>query len=96
VAGEQLLFPGIDIPQAPPTDAGESTPLAYNAADVARELRVSVKTVRRWDAAGLIPRPLKIGHCVRWPRDVILAWLAAGAPNRTEWQRLHATPPRRS
>jgi len=35
---------------------------------------------------GKLPRPLKIGGAVRWRLDEIRAWLAAGCPNRQEWE----------
>lgn len=70
--------------------AGESASLLLTKADLARELRVSAKTIDRIDQAGKLPRPLRVGsRAKRWPRDVIVAWIAAGAPCRRDWERLH-------
>jgi excisionase family DNA binding protein len=69
--------------------AGESQgsvpPMALSAADVARELGLSLRQVRRMDDAGRLPRPVRIGRLVRWRRAELEAWLAAGCPLRDEW-----------
>jgi excisionase family DNA binding protein len=54
--------------------------------DLARELQVSVKTVRRHDIEGKLPEPLRIGRQLRWPRQMIADWLAAGSPDRLQWK----------
>lgn len=41
--------------------------------EAALMLGCSKSTFRRWSAAGLIPRPLKIGGAARWPRSEIEA-----------------------
>lgn len=61
--------------------------LLLSAADLARELRVSTKTIRRLDAMGKLPLPVKLGRLLRWRRDELIAWLAAGGPDRDEWER---------
>jgi predicted DNA-binding transcriptional regulator AlpA len=38
------------------------------------------------DAAGLLPKPVRIGHSVRWSVEEIKRWIAAGAPCRVEWE----------
>jgi len=56
------------------------------ADELARELRTSAKTIRRMDAAGWLPRAVKISRGKRWRRQTIVAWIAAGAPKRAEWE----------
>ena len=60
--------------------------LAVSAAGVAQMLGVSLRHVRRMDAAGKLPRPIHLGASVRWPMAEVEAWLAAGAPDRRTWQ----------
>lgn len=67
-----------------PADA--SATLLLSAHDLARELRVSVRTLRSWDAAGHIPKPLRLGHAVRWERVELVRWIAAGGPDRATWE----------
>ena len=76
---------------APASTPTEPTPLAVNAKLLAPLLAVSVRTVRLWDTLGRIPRPIRIGGCVRWVLDGptgIRAWLAAGAPDRRTWEAM--------
>jgi prophage regulatory protein len=66
----------------------EPAPLAVDAKALARMLRVSVRKIRTMDASGALPRPLRLGGCVRWWVEDIRAWLAAGAPDRRTWEAL--------
>ena len=59
--------------------------------ELARRLRVSVRQVHRMNKNGLIPRPLKIGTCIRWDPDEISQWLRCGAPVREKWEKQRAT-----
>lgn len=63
--------------------------------DLARELRTSAKTIRRMDAAGRLPRPVKVGRAKRYVRSAIVAWIAAGCPRRGEWEAFGGAPARR-
>jgi predicted DNA-binding transcriptional regulator AlpA len=75
---------------APQHAAAESTSMLLSKADLARELRVSSKTIDRMDQQGKLPRPIRIGsRAKRWPRETIVAWIATDAPNRRDWERLH-------
>ncbi len=69
---------------APQSDRPEPAPLLLSAADLAKQLGVSVRTIRRLDLEGKLPAPVKIGRAVRWPRQAIVEWIAAGAPPRRE------------
>jgi len=52
-----------------------------NVGDVAKLLRCSVRTVYRLADSGRMPRPVKLGALVRWPRRQIEVWIADGCPN---------------
>ena len=51
---------------------------------------VGVRSIRTWDAAGKLPRPIRLGARVVWSIREIKSWLAAGAPDRATWERLKA------
>lgn len=70
-----------DLPTGP---AG--SPLVVDAARLAKLLGMGVRTIRTHDATGRLPAPVRIGGRVVWRVDEIRAWLAAGAPNRDEWE----------
>jgi len=65
-------------------------PLTVDAKRLAVMLDIGLRTVRTHDAAGKIPRPVKVGGRVLWVLDEIRAWLAAGAPDRAAWERIRA------
>lgn len=73
-------------PPAPPAPTVE--PLAVDAKVLATMLGLSVRTIRAMDAAGKLPRPVRLGHAVRWPLRIIEDWLDAGAPDRRTWQAM--------
>lgn len=79
-AGDTDTTPAAELPPA----------LLMTVDDIARDLRTSPKTIRRMDAAGKLPRAVKIGRAKRWPRATVVAWIAAGAPGRAEWEAFHA------
>jgi excisionase family DNA binding protein len=54
--------------------------LLLNIRDVAQMLRVSPRHVYRLCDAGRMPRPIRLGGAIRWDRDVIVEWIAAGCP----------------
>ena len=81
----------LPIPASPPIRAERRhrrplTPLVVDARRLAKLLCAGIRTVRTWDAAGKLPKPIRIGGRVVWREDEIRAWLAAGAPNRDEWE----------
>lgn len=47
--------------------------LFLDVRDLARELKVTTKTIAAWRARGLLPPPLKIGRLIRWRRADIAA-----------------------
>jgi len=44
-------------------------------------LLVSTRHLRRMVDAGKAPQPVRLGGCVRWNRETVAAWLAAGCPS---------------
>lgn len=55
----------------------------------AKLLEVSEATVRRMVSAGRTPQPIRVGEKgIRFDSQEFDAWLAAGAPNRAQWQKL--------
>lgn len=64
----------------------EPKPLAVGAAQLGKLLGLGLRTVRSMDAAGRLPRPIRLGSSVRWRFAEIEAWVVAGAPNRDEWE----------
>jgi len=60
--------------------------IAVDANQLAEMLGLSVRTIRRLDCSGKLPKPVRIGGAVRWRRDEIDAWLAVGCPDRDKWE----------
>ena len=63
---------------SPPPDA--PVPATYDSSEVARVLGVSIRHVRRMDARRAIPGRMTIGRLVRYHRDALDKWVAAGCP----------------
>jgi excisionase family DNA binding protein len=55
-------------------------PAMLSVDQVARLLGCSSRHVYRLADSGRLPRPLKLGALVRWPRKAIDEWLANGCP----------------
>ncbi|RIK77255.1 MAG: DNA-binding protein [Planctomycetota bacterium] len=51
---------------------------------------VSLRTWRTWHSYGRVPRPVRIGRTLRWRRDELNAWIAAGCPKQREWDAARA------
>jgi predicted DNA-binding transcriptional regulator AlpA len=75
---------GIDLSD-PDADQAPS-PLLLTARQAAAMCGKSLRTWRTWDAAGWIPRPVRIGRSTLWRADELRDWVAAGCPRRTEWE----------
>jgi predicted DNA-binding transcriptional regulator AlpA len=70
-------------PQAEDVDC---EPLLVTAKRAAVMCGKSLRTWRTWDAAGWIPRPIRIGRSTLWRTNEIRAWIACGCPRRAEWE----------
>jgi predicted DNA-binding transcriptional regulator AlpA len=55
---------------------------------LANYLSRSTASVDRDAAAGRLPSPIWLGGAKRWLKSEIDAWLAAGAPQRDQWERM--------
>lgn len=66
----------------------ESDRLVLPAEDVAKLLDISERHVWALNANGRLPRPIRFGRSVRWSLEELRAWLAAGAPKRSEWEAM--------
>lgn len=51
-------------------------PSLLTVKDLARVFQISARTIRRWQRAGHLPPPLRIGGSLRWPAADLHAWLA--------------------
>jgi predicted DNA-binding transcriptional regulator AlpA len=65
------------------------TPLLVAAAVAARLAGVSKATWHRLDAAGKVPRSVRLGGRVLWSVVELQAWVSAGCPSRAEWEARH-------
>lgn len=59
-------------------------PVLLPASQVARMLQVSTRTLWRLLAAGKLIDPIKLGRSVRWRKDELTTWIAAGCPPRSD------------
>ena len=60
-------------------------PLLLTAVEAAATCRTSVRTWRAWDAAGRVPRAVRIGRAKLWRPQELADWVAAGCPTRALW-----------
>lgn len=54
---------------------------------VADMLYVSERHIWALNSSGRLPRPIRLGRAVRWDRNELERWIAAGAPTREAWER---------
>jgi predicted DNA-binding transcriptional regulator AlpA len=82
----------LGIPLPPPSEplVSHIDSALLRARDAARLCGVSVATWWRWDAAGRMPRGVKIGGARLWSRAELLSWIDTGCPGRAEWQARQA------
>ena len=73
-----------------PDRNSEIEPLLIDARRLAALLCCGLRTIRCWDAAGLLPEPLRIGGRVLWRTEEINEWVRAGSPDRSTWAQLVA------
>lgn len=81
VGGQSNATPAVDVNEPPP--------YTMTDAEIARELRLSAKTIRRMHVDGKLPQPVTVGtRSLRWVRQTIVEWLAAGCPNRATFEAI--------
>jgi excisionase family DNA binding protein len=54
--------------------------LLIAAAEVAKLLQISKRTLARLQSKGAIPPPVRLGGSVRWRLEEIQKWIADGCP----------------
>lgn len=54
--------------------------------DLAKLLDVDLRTVRKFDYSGKLPRPVRLGKSVKWRVEEIQRWIDAGCPDRKTWE----------
>lgn len=61
-------------------------PAFYSGPQLRQLLGISNTTMFVKERAGAIPSPIREPGCrPRWPRDLVDRWVAAGAPNYSQW-----------
>jgi predicted DNA-binding transcriptional regulator AlpA len=79
-------------PATPITDAAfameRDQRLVLGAAKLAVVLDVSVRTIRRMETAGLLPRSVRINGSRKWVYAEIEDWIKAGCPAREQWEAM--------
>ena len=80
-----------------PAEAKSAPPTALLVTDLeaAALLGICRATLHRLRAAGKLPRPVKLGRCLRWDRRELEAWIAAGAPALDHWDAMKTAAERR-
>lgn len=58
-------------------------PMLLDVRQLAALLNRSVASLRRDDAAGRLPKAVRLGGSKRWRAEEITNWVAAGCPKRT-------------
>lgn len=54
---------------------------------VAKMLGVSARHVERLSSQGRLPKPIRLGTCVRWSISSIQSWIDNGGPSSTDQER---------
>ena len=49
--------------------------------DVAKMLQLTPRTIQRFVAGKMIPKPVKLGHSIRWVSATIREWIADDCPS---------------
>ena len=70
------------------TDRDDTRPLLVTAKQAAAMCGKSLRTWRTWDAAGWIPRPVRVGRSTLWRLDELRRWVDADCPRRDEWEAI--------
>jgi len=60
--------------------------LLVDARKLGQLLNLSLRTIRRLDTSGRLPRPIRLGGVVRWRVSEIRDWVAQNCPDRQAWE----------
>ncbi len=55
--------------------------------ELAHELRLSPRKIDDMRSRGLLPEARRLGRSIRWVREEITEWIAAGCPNRETFEQ---------
>ena len=77
--------PKADAPASRSTPVIAIEPLAVGADAAGALVGASGRAWRRWNAAGLVPTPVRIGGSVRWDVSELRLWITARCPSRVRW-----------
>ena len=58
--------------------------------ELAHELRLSARKIDDMRCRGLLPEPRRLGRSIRWVREEITEWIAAGCPSREAFEQRRA------
>lgn len=68
-------------------NSNSDDPLTLDATGAARLIGISRSTFWKLHGMGQTPAPLRLtGRVVRWRRNELTAWIAAGCPRRDQWK----------
>ena len=71
-------------------------PVLIRAETAAKLCDVSLRTWRRLEAEGNVPKPIRVGGRIqRYSRSEVLAWAESGCPSRDEWENIREVEQRR-
>ena len=67
-------------------DRDQKSQLGVSARELGTMLNVSLRQVWRLNAAGKLPKAIRLGGSVRWNQAEIQKWFEAGCPDRRTWE----------
>lgn len=92
---DQSSTSGPSVP-APRIHSLDQTSLLVKAETAAKLCGVSLRTWRRLEAEGNVPKPVLLGGRIkRYCRIEMLAWAESGCPSREQWASIRQVEQRR-
>ena len=92
---DQSSISGPNVP-APRIPSPNETSLLLKAETAAKLCGVSLRTWRRLEAEGNVPKPVLLGGRIkRYCRIEMLAWAESGCPSRKQWASIRQVEQRR-
>lgn len=58
----------------------QAIPVLIDAAELARQMNISERTLWRLLSAGKVPEPVRIGRNTRWRQAEVSRWIEQGCP----------------
>ncbi len=55
-------------------------PVILTSNELARMLKISMRSLWRLRSAGLLPAPIQLGGSIRWRANDVFQWIAKGCP----------------